>query len=1268
MSALLKSTFFSGLVVMISLVPPLALGSELDEASLTFFETQVRPILAEHCFKCHGPEKQKGELRLDHIDYILKGGDTGPALIAGDAEASKLVEAIRYENVDFEMPPKNKLPDSAIATLTRWVTLGAPWPEEALPGGKTSEKKPFDLAARKEKHWAWQPVHDVSVPEVANPAWGENSIDQFILAKLEQAGLSPAAEADRGVLIRRVYFDLIGLPPTSEEIDAFIADTNPGAYEAMVDRLLASPGFGERWARHWLDLVRYAETFGHEQDFPVRHAWRYRDYVIRALNDDVPYDQFVREHIAGDQLENPRIHPEEGYNESILATGFWFMHQATHAPVDVLQDDADRIDNQIDVLGKAFLGMTVACARCHEHKFDAISERDYYALAGYLQSSRQDFAYLDQHGKIEKQRADIMQFMDEGRTEIQGAAKELPVRDARIGDYLEATHEVLHGTRQPDDDNEGLRPDILFSDFESGHFDLWQTEGDAFGDAPQGAHKNQKGVNNFQGKLFANSYSGNDKHKGQVNSPAFIIERPFITFYIGGGNHEGETCINLNVNGETVLSKTGRNNEHFYFESWDVRPYLGMRAEIEVVDAHDGDWGHVMVDHIVFSENVYPWPIARSLASVARERDLDVNILNQWLWVAQDQAARDVDHPLYAWRDMEYAANEKNAFKKHRDALVNRITKNDALAEGDVVFETFDDGDYAGWYAEGQAFTTAPSGGNDLVVDHQLKVPLQGTAHSGLIARNLQGVLRSKTFTLSHNNIHLKLAGQGAQVRLVIQGYQLRIDTGLLFGGTLFDVNHGDRLLWHNMSQDLSKFKGKEAYLEFIDDGDGWIAVDEIRFSNANPPALGHDLVAHLLKPDGSNWCNSRSRLAKRYALVANEAVNALANGTMDRTHRPLLNWLLQHNLVPLGEIQTALNQFVQTHEEMNQQLAKPIRALAITDGSPVDAFRYVRGNHKTPADRVQRHFLEAITTDMHPDFSDSSGRLALAQEMTSAENPLTARVMVNRLWQHLFGVGIVSSVDNFGVLGQVPSHPELLDHLAMQFTEKGWSIKSTIKNMVMSKTYRMSSDLTDAKAEDQDPANLLLHRMNLRRLEGEVIRDSILKVAGTLNEERFGPSVPSYLSPFMGGQRRPGISGPIDGDGRRSIYQEIRRNYLSSMLLSFDMPTPDTTIGKRTQSNIPQQALILMNDPFVVEQAKLWGETVVARETIQNFEQRIQYLFRRALGRDAEAAEVERMQQFLAAQRDVYELDEDAARDDVRLWSDMCHVMFTLKGFIYVS
>src|SRR5256714_3723111 len=389
-------------IVLALLLLSAAAVAEPSPDGREFFEKKIRSLLAENCFKCHSAtsEKLKGGFRLDSKEFALKGGESGKlAIVPGEAEKSLLIEAVRYNDTDLQMPPKKKLSQQQIDDLTAWVKMGAPWPAD-----KPVEmiKKPVFNLKERAKHWAFGPLMNAAPPQVKNSAWCRSPIDNFVLGKLEQANLTPAPPAEKPTLIRRVTFDLIGLPPTPAEIDAFLADDSPDAFAKVVDRLLASPHYGERWGRHWLDLVRYAETCGHEFDFEMPLAYQYRDYIIRAFNLDLPYDQVVREQIAGDLLPNLRRNPEKGFNESIIGTGFLYLGEAVHSPVDIREDEGSRVDNQIDVLAKTFQGLTVSCARRHDHKFDAISTRDYYALVGFIQSTRYQEAFVDPPERIGK--------------------------------------------------------------------------------------------------------------------------------------------------------------------------------------------------------------------------------------------------------------------------------------------------------------------------------------------------------------------------------------------------------------------------------------------------------------------------------------------------------------------------------------------------------------------------------------------------------------------------------------------------------------------------------------------------------------------------------------------------------------------------------------------------------------------------------------------------------------------------------------------------
>jgi hypothetical protein len=364
------------------LLPLTASAAEGD----AFFRDQVEPILKQRCYECHShATKIKGGLVLDSRAGWQAGGDSGPTVVPGDVANSRLIEAVRYANPDIEMPPKAKLPQSEIAVLEEWVKRGAPDPREAVAG--VAKPTGVDLEAGR-KHWAYQPVQDTAPPAVRDRTWALTAVDAFIMAKLEAAGLAPVANAEAHTWLRRVTLDLTGLPPTEAEIAAFVADHSPKAHERVVDRLLDSHAYGERWARHWLDLVGYAEQIGTEGKVFAEHAWRYRDYLVEAFHHDKPFDRFIREQLAGDLL--PAASPQER-RENLIATGFIVLGDVDINAIDKLKMEHDFVDSQVSKVGTAFLGMTLGCVRCHDHKFDAIGQQDYYALAGMFRSTKTTF-------------------------------------------------------------------------------------------------------------------------------------------------------------------------------------------------------------------------------------------------------------------------------------------------------------------------------------------------------------------------------------------------------------------------------------------------------------------------------------------------------------------------------------------------------------------------------------------------------------------------------------------------------------------------------------------------------------------------------------------------------------------------------------------------------------------------------------------------------------------------------------------------------------
>jgi hypothetical protein len=1233
--------------------------TSFSAADLEFFEKKVRPLLVEHCYECHSSKSDEleGGLRLDYRDGHLKGGDTGAAIVPGKPGESRLVKAISYSNVDLQMPPETKLPAAKIATLTEWVKRGAPWPKEAIP--QVGESKNFDLAKRKAEHWCWQPIQNPKLPELKNLSWTTQPLDSFVLAKLEEAGLDPAQPADRRTLIRRAYFDVIGLPPSPEEVEAFLNDRSENAFEKVVDGLLDSPHFGERWARHWMDLVRYAESHGHEFDYPIHHAWKYRDYLIRALNADVPYDQFIREQIAGDLISKPRRHPAEGFNESVIGTGFWWLGEATHAPVDVRGDEAGRIDNQIDVMTKTFLGLTVACARCHDHKFDAISTKDYYALSGFLQSSRKEIALLDRQGKIAESTAKIRKLRAEAETILEGSLKKGLSAD-EFSKYLLAAREVIYGQPKKGEATGTEQAAILFEDFEKDSYEGWTIEGTAFGTSPQ----RRETTPGYQGDIQANGdrwvnshnarggktdVKGGDNHLGRMTSREFKIRHRHITFLVGGGPHKDRTCVNLRVDGNVVRTQTGFSSNQMRPAEFDVEAFLGKTAQLEIVDQQKGGWGNIGVDHIVFQDG--PKKTKRSVEAVAKEAGLDAKQLGRWVTALTSEASKQPSHPMYLWTHLAPSAVDEKVVAAQRERIKGETERAAMLDETHPVVGDFEDG-MAGWFTDGDAFDAAPTTATSWdwrAGATALAKP--GLARSNGSSRKLQGVLRSPTFTLDHRAIFLRMRGEGVKVRLILDGYYMYEFNGLLFRGFQADVKDGSKFQWYQLGGDVSRYGGHTAYLEIIDRGDGWAEVDEVRLSSTGaPPVLAHPLAKTLLKADSLDL---REELAAAYGSAWQTADGRAA----------LASWLTSNGLVqPVAAVEAKLLALRDQVKQLADAMPAPDPVLALTEGTPENEHVFIRGSHKTPGEEAPRKLLTAI--DKAQPIKSGSGRLELANRIAAAKNPLTTRVITNRVWHHLFGRGIVGSPDNFGVLGQRPTHPELLDHLATRFVQDGWSIKKLLKYVLLSSTYQMSSSPV-AAAVEADPENLLLHRQRIRRLQGEVIRDSILAVSGRLDRKQFGPSVPVFLTSFMNGRGRPG-SGPLDGAGRRSVYISVRRNFLSPMMLAFDMPIPFNPVGRRNISNVPSQALILMNDPFVVEQSKVWARSLV-KDQAASVEDRIASMYLAAVSTPPTDQQINFAMAFLNLQAGEYGVAKDAILKDERVWADLAHVLINTKPFIYL-
>jgi len=1069
---------------LLSLAPSQAASAE----DLEFFEARVRPLLAEHCYQCHSAKANPvfAKLYLDTSEGVRRGSESGPVVVPGKSNESRLIRAVRGELL--QMPPTGKLADDQIATLAKWIEMGAPWPEDEAelvvrPAGG------FDLDARKDAHWAWHPVEATAPPKVKDAGWSRNDVDRFLLARLEAEGLTPADEAERATLLRRLSFGLTGLPPTPEQVAEFTNDDEPKAYERLVDRLLASSHFGERWARHWMDLVRYSESHGSEGDPDVPEAWRYRDYLIRALNDDVPYDQLVREHLAGDLLANPRWSPDGRTNESIIGTAHFRMIEHAFQPVEPLEDRVKWTDNQVDVFSKAFQGLTVSCARCHDHKFDAISQKDFYSLYGTFYGARPIQATIDNPKNLKVHRGEL--------TALKGRIKN------RLADaWIDAAREL----------------------------------------------------------------------------------------------------------------------------------------EVRLTYEQDG-------------------AIKKALEEAACDEESPLSV-----W------------ELLRWRDANELASGWARLSTHwRDEVEARAKFNAATFE-----TTWEPGgrDYQNWIRYGVGMPKSPAEPGEFAVQPSGDRVVSGIYPRGVYTHLLtpkhNGILQSPRFKIEHDSVSFRvLGGNVGAVQLIIENYA--VPRGGIYNQR-FNLSD-DEMRW--VRWDTTYWKGFTGYLEFATlgdythrsgkpdatpDGRSYFGADRVVFhNNDETPKEMTVPVRHLLDGDAPS---SREELARRFGEVLVAAIDAWRDGTLTDAQAAYLDYFARRDLLPtsLGQL-VSLQPLVAEYRRLEAEVPIPRRAPGLLEEASPDHPLFVRGNHQNPGDAVPRRFLTALGGK--PLGDPREVRLHLAEEVTDPKNPLTARVAVNRIWRHLFGEGIVRTVDNFGKLGARPTHPELLDYLADRFVKEGWSIKKLVRLLATSRAYRMNSQASE-KAQTEDPENKLLSHGHIRRLEAETIRDAILAASGELKPRMYGPSVTTYYAHDTGQAKGDKAKGPLDGEGRRSVYLEVRRNLTNPFLEVFDAPKPSTTRGYRDVTNVPAQSLTLMNSPFVIEQAGKWADRIVGSDAAEP-RARIERMFLKALGRTPVPDELDAAQTFLgklAAEHDI--AADDVARNRI-VWRDFAQALFNFKEFIYI-
>jgi len=1054
-----------------------------------FFETKIRPVLVSECTECHNAKKTKGGLRLDYRDGWKKGGDTGDAIVPGDVKKSLLITSIRHEDPDLKMPNKSpKLDDKVIADFEKWIAMGAPDPRDQPPAEAAGKPAWKDLLATRRTWWSLQPVVKPEPPIIATAT---TAIDRFLLAKLAGHQLTAAPPADPRTFIRRLTFTLTGLPPTPEEVEAFsqfAVNNFQSAISQATDRLLASSHFGEHWGRHWLDLMRYAETHGSEGDPEIREAWRYRDYVIRALNADVPLDQLIREHLAGDLLAQPRMNAG-GFNESLLGTANLRLVEHGYQPVDTLDDQVKAIDNQIDVVSKAFQGLTISCARCHDHKFDAISERDYYAIYSVFAS----------------------------------------VRPAQV---------VI--------------------------------------DSPALQNTNRPALEKLHGEI------------------------------------------------KTAL----------------VREWLPAAARLGELLRHDAGGA---------DEETVPVPVGDERWAAAM-KDAAKNVTNPFhLWVKL-AALPDAEFPA-AWTKLAAAIDARREEAGKFNAENYRPLWNLAGA------------DYAKWFAQGSGLPRAPLAAGEFAIaaegDRVLRAVLPAGAMSHRLSDKHAALLTSPRFKIDSDSISVRASGgDGAMVRVIVDNYPLptnpifpkatlesdgtgwvRLDTAYRKGSWAY-LEIGTR---DDLTRPLPANKGKGQPPQKNPEGRSHFAVSEVVTHNSSDPPRELPL-ATLALLDGPAPRDAAA-LAARYAKTATAAVEAWRDGQVTATQTALLDFLMKNGALPatLAEL-PKVRALVAEYRRLEAEVPVLRRAPGVIETAGFDSPFLPRGDHLKPGEAVPRGYLEVLGGHIFQ--TKLSGRLELAEEIASTQNPLTARVMANRVWHWMFGRGLVPTVDNFGRLGEKVTHPELLDYLAARLVENGWSIKALIREIALTQAFQMSSDAS-AQARETDPGNEWLSHFRVRRLEAESIRDSLLAVSGELNGEMFGKPAD--------------LNGP-----RRSIYLPVRRTALNPFLQTFDAPKPFTTLGRRDATNVPGQSLTMLNSPFVIEQAQKWSRQLVRAGG--NFaDDRIRAMFAAAYARkpgDDELTSARGYLDALAADRKV-KPEQLLANEPV--WQDFAQSLFNLKEFIYV-
>jgi len=1009
-------------VILIVMTSPAA-GQAPTEEGIAFFEQKIRPVLVEHCYSCHSAaakesKKLQAELYLDTAAGVLAGGEGGPTLAPGKPAESLLIKALRYDGV--EMPPAGKLSDEVIADFTKWIEMGAPDPRSGDGPGKA--RREVDLSEGR-KWWSFQPLKVIPPPGTAESSLARTPIDQFILAAQQKAGIKPNVAASKSKLIRRAYFDLIGLPPTPVQVEAFLSDESPRAFEKVVDELLESPRYGEKWARHWLDVARFAESGGYEFDAFRPGAYHYRDWVIQALNRDLPYDEFVRMQLAGDKLD------PDGF-QAAAASGFLvagpYPGQITAKTVERIR--YDQLDDMLMTVGGSMLGLTLGCVRCHDHKYDPLPQADYYALAASLARSQHGPRSMDPDPAATEQA--LRKHQDEHASLV---AALRTFADAELPSRVEEWRKSEQSKQPPQPRWQVLEPIALEAERS---WLKWLPDG----------------VIAHDGLLSPGS---NLPRRGRRRVVA-DQEKYRITLQT---HQQNITALRLDAFSEKGLPQGG--------------PGVNLDGSFELAE--------LKITAVPLDADSKDAPVELKLS------------------------------PTYS------------AFADKDQPLSNAIDDQPATA----------------WVVR----TTAK---NDNAAVFQLDAPLKGFP-----------------------------------------------------GGTQLNVE--------------MSFKA--------------LGIGRLRFAlstRPNPATLAGDVTPQ--------------HLGEVLAILA-----ANKNKVPADLRESMARWF-----APLNEETAKVVQAVRQHSAAEPR--PPLTELYATVDGGQDVYLLRRGEVDNKQGKASPGVLQVLNRGDRPPQASASEtadpRIQLADWMTNVDHgagPLLARVMANRIWQHHFGAGLVATPNDFGTQGSPPTHPELLEWLALQLVSGGWKLKPLHRQIMLSAVYQQSHEVSEENLK-LDPANRSLWHYRPRRLDAEIIRDSLLAVGGNLDSKMYGPSVLAEVP-------------------RRSIYLRVKRSELLPVMTIFDAPEPTQSIGERVSTTVPTQALAMMNSPFVREQAGKLARLVRPTPDV-TVESAIDRAYQITLARKPTGLELSAMQKFVESQG--ASTEGQTASDDAIL--EFCQVLLSLNEFLYID